>query len=415
MTKQTMKPPKPQARIEIPPKLLPVFQPVRGEVRWRAAYGGRGSGKSRTFAIMAAVWGVVERLRILCTREFQVSIRESFHAELRQAIENVPWLAAHYDVGVDYIRGRNGTEFLFRGLRTNISAIKSMADIDLCIVEEAEDVPESSWLALEPTIRAPRSEIWAIWNPASKGSPIDQRLRLHPPPRALVAEVNWRDNPWFPAVLDEQRKQAQARWDDALYRHIWEGAYLEHTDALVYGGRFVVDAFEPPKTGWAGPYAGLDFGFSADPTAAVLAWVGGDTLYIEREAGKVGLGLDATAPYIRERIPGFEALRIRADSARPESIDYLRRHGLPGIVACVKGKGSVEDGVEHIRSFRRIVVHPRCTETLAEFRAYSHRIDRFTGEILPEIIDANNHYLDALRYALEPVRKSVGRDFRAML
>ena len=135
-------------KIIIPPKLLPVFKPERGAVQYRGAHGGRGSGKSFTFALMAAVRGLEWPLRILCTRDLQSSIKESFHAELKAAIASVPWLESHYDVGADYLRGANGTEFIFRGLRHNSQAIKSLAKIDLTIVEEAEDVPEQSWLDL---------------------------------------------------------------------------------------------------------------------------------------------------------------------------------------------------------------------------------------------------------------------------
>ena len=120
-------------------------------------------------------------LRILCTRDIQDSIKESFHAELKNAIASEPWLAAAYDVGIDY-RGKNGTEFIFKGLRHNITSIKSMAQIDLCIVEEGEDVPEHSWESLEPTIRAHKSEIWVIWNPRAVGSSIDKRFRQNTPP-----------------------------------------------------------------------------------------------------------------------------------------------------------------------------------------------------------------------------------------
>ena len=170
------------ATVELPEPLAELFAEPRGAWRYRCAHGGRGSGKSYGFALMAAIWGFAEPLRVLCTRDLQVSIKESFHAELKAAIQAHPWLAAHYDVGVDYLRGRNGTEFLFRGLRNNVSAVKSTAKIDLTIVEEAEDVPEASWVALEPTVfRQPRAELWAIWNPRLDGSPVDQRFRKSPP------------------------------------------------------------------------------------------------------------------------------------------------------------------------------------------------------------------------------------------
>ena len=390
------------AVIDLPPKLVPVFTPPRGEVFYRCAHGGRGSGKSFSFALMAAVFGYAEPLRILCTRDIQNSIRESFHAETKSAIQSTPWLSDHYEVGANYIRGKNGTEFIFRGLRHNISAIKSMAQIDLCIVEEADDVPESSWIDLIPTIRAERSEIWVIWNPRHKDSPVDKRFRQSPPPRMVIAEVNHRDNPWFPSVLEMQRQHARKVMDPATYAHIWEGAYLVHSDAQIFKGKWRVDEFEA-KPDWDGPYYGLDFGFSQDPTAALRCWVHDQRLFIDYEAGKVGLELDHTRPYLEQRIPGIAKHVCRADSARPESISYLQRHGLPRVEGVEKWSGSVEDGIEFIKSFLEVVIHPRCRQTANEFLLYSFAVDRWSGDIKPTIVDANNHYIDALRYALAPL------------
>src|SRR5690606_38589763 len=112
------------AQVILPEKLVPVFTPPRGEVQYRGAYGGRGSGKSFNFAKMAAVWGYSEPLRVLATREYQGSIRESFYAELKSAILSEPWLADEYIIGSDSIRGRKGTEFIFMGLRRSINSIR---------------------------------------------------------------------------------------------------------------------------------------------------------------------------------------------------------------------------------------------------------------------------------------------------
>lgn len=393
-------------QLKLPPKLLPVFAPARGSLRYRGAWGGRGSGKSHTFAKMAAVWALVEPLRVLCARDLQVSIKESFHAELKLAIQSEPWIAAAYDVGVDYIRGTNGSEFIFRGLRHNSSGVKSLAKIDLCIIEEAEDVAESSWIDLEPTIRAPKSEIWCVWNPRTEGSPVDKRFRGPVmPPRSAIVELNYTDNPWFPAELEEQRLHQQRVFDPNTYAHIWEGAYLSRTDAQVFGGKWQVDDFEAAP-GWDGPYYGLDFGFAQDPTAGVRCWVNGNTLYVDYEAGHVGLELDDTGAFVRQRIPGIEDHVIQADSARPESISYLKRHGLPRVTGVEKGKGSVEDGIEFIRSFDTVVVHRRCTELQRELRMYSYKVDRLSGQVMPVLVDAWNHYLDALRYALSPLMRA---------
>jgi phage terminase large subunit len=128
-------------------------------------------------------------------------------------------------------------------------------------------------------------------------------------------------------------------------------------------------------------------------------------LFIEYDAAKVGLELDETAEYLKARVPGIEAHTSRADSARPESISYLKRHGLPRIEGVDKWKGSVEDGIQFMRSFDEIVIHPRCRDAVNEFLLYSYNVDRLTGDILPQIVDAHNHIIDAIRYALAPIIK----------
>lgn len=394
------------ARIEIPPKLLPVFSPRRGEVRYRAAYGGRGSGKSRSFALMAAVFGYAEPLRILCTRELQVSIKESMHAELRQAIEAEPWLRQHYEIGESYIRGANGTEFLFRGLRYNMSAIKSMAGIDLCIIEEAEDVPEASWLDLEPTIRAPKSELWVIWNPRRDGSPVDKRFRKSTPPRAVVAEVHADDNPWLPDELIEQREHNRVTMDPQTFAHVWEGAYLENSDAQVLAGKWRVEDFHDPLSTDDGPYYGADWGFAQDPTTLVACFMRGRTLYVWHETGAVGCEIDETAALF-DKVPGSRTHTIRADSARPETISYMRRQGFR-IEGVEKWPKSVEDGITWLRSLDEIVIHPRCKRTIEEARMYSYKVDRLSGDVMPVIVDAHNHYIDAIRYACAPMIRQRG-------
>lgn len=396
------------ARVKLPRKIRDAFIPARGSVQYRALYGGRGSGKSFSAAKMAAIWGMVDPLRILCTRELQVSIKESFHAELKAAIASEPWLAAHYSVGVDYIKGANGTEFIFRGLRHNTSAIKSLAKIDLTIVEEAEDVPEDSWMALEATVfRQPRSELWAIWNPRLDGSPVDNRFRKTPPANAIVAEVNFYDNPFFPPGLDTLRKREQERLDPATYAHIWLGEYLTNSDAQVFGGKCHVETFEP-EPDWDGPYYGGDFGYSQDPLAAVEVWIGGSDIYIRREAYRVGVENDDIAAFVTKRVPGFESEVSRWDSSRPETISYIKRHGLPRAESCDKWPGSVEDGIAHLRSYKRIVIHPDCPNMQSEARLYSYKVDRLSGDVTSKIVDAHNHGWDAVRYAIGPMIKAKG-------
>ena len=393
-----------KATIELPRKIAKVFAQPRGSVAYRWLRGGRGSGKSFGAAKVAAVWGAVEPLRILCAREFQVSIAESFHAELKAAIASEPWLSAAYDVGVDYLKGRNGTQFIFRGLRRNVQSIPSLAQIDLTIVEEAEDVPEDSWLALEATVfRQPKSELWAIWNPRDEGSPVDQRFVIAPPSNGIGANVNWSDNPFFPAGMETLRAREQSRLDPNTYAHVWEGAYLVNSEKQVFGGKVRVDEFKP-ESGWDGPYQGVDFGFNPDPLAAVRVWVHNDRVWIEREAYRSGVEIDAMADFIEGEIPGFSNFVARADSAEPKTISYARRNGMPRMEPVKKWPNSVIEGVRFLRGFREIVIHPRCKGAIRDFRLYSHKVNA-AGDVLPDLMDADNHAPDAVRYALAPLIK----------
>nr|UYL16342.1 MAG: terminase large subunit [Caudoviricetes sp.] len=230
----------------MPPKMIPSFAPARGSLRYRCWRGGRGSGKSFNVAKMAAIWGAIEPLRILCTRELQNSIKESFHAELKNAIGSCKWLSTQYDVGMDYLRHKtNGTEFMFKGLRHNIEAVKSMAQIDLLIVEEAETVPHSSWIPLLPTIRAPKSEVWIVWNPKRPNSWVAENFDGSTvPPRSMVTTVNHSDNPWFSQELEEQRVHDKSVMAPTLYNHIWEGAYLLDDDGSIIKSHWVEAAID---------------------------------------------------------------------------------------------------------------------------------------------------------------------------
>lgn len=378
----------------------------RGAVRYRGAYGGRGSAKSFNFAKMSAVFGYMQPTRVLCTREIQESIKQSFHAEIKRAIASEPWLAAFYDVGEGFIRGMNGTEYIFKGLRNNSQSIKSTSGVGVCIVEEAEDVPEKSWRDLIPTVRDPGSEIWVIWNPCTEGSPVDVRFRRNVDKDMAICEMNYRDNPWFPEVLEQERRRDQRNCDPGVYAHIWEGAYLTMSDSQVLNGKWRVDEFTP-SADWDGPYYGADWGFANDPLAFVRLWIHDDRLFVEHEAGGVGIDID-DIPALFRTIPGAEDHIIRGDGSRPETISYLRRFGYPLIRAAEGWPGSVEDGIAFLRSFDKIVIHPRCGEVIKEARAYSYKRDRLTGDVLPVIIDAHNHYMDAMRYALEPLIKNHG-------
>ncbi|EMZ5446359.1 MULTISPECIES: PBSX family phage terminase large subunit [Providencia] len=392
------------ARIEIPPKLVPVFE--NEGVRYRGAYGGRGSAKTRTFALMTAIRGYMAAKNgqsgvILCAREYMNSLEESSMEEVKQAIRSVPWLNDFYELGEKYIRTKcRSVSYVFAGLRHNLDSIKSKARILIAWVDEAESVSETAWTKLTPTVREAGSEIWVTWNPEKDGSATDKRFRKEQPDNAIVVEMNYDDNPWFPSVLEEERLNDQARLDAATYAWIWEGAYLENSDKQVLANKYVVQSF--PDDLWKQAdrlLFGADFGFAKDPNTLIRMFILDDCLYIEREAYGVGVELDHM-PAFYDEIPEARKWPIKADSARPETISYLKRQGF-NISAAKKWQGSVEDGITYLRGFKQIIIHPRCKETAKEARLYSYKTDRITGEVLPVIEDAYNHCWDAVRYGLD--------------
>jgi len=382
--------------------------------RTRIFKGGRGSGKTRAIAKRSAlrVYQLAElgvEGVFLASREHLNSLDESSMEEIKAAIRSEPWLADYFDIGEKYIRTQNRRiSYAFAGLRHNLDSIKSKARIIGNWTDEAENASEVAWRKLIPTIREQgdgwHAENWISYNPESSESAVHRRFVADPPSDCVVSTINWRHNPWFPDILNKQRLEDQ-RLRPEIYDHVWEGAFLTLTDAQIFGGKFTVDEFDPLPT-WGGPYHGLDFGFANDPTAAVQAYVEKNVLYIRREAGRTKLELDETGQFVTDRIPNAGKHTVRADNARPESISFLRRHGLPGIIAADKWPGCVEDGIEHIKSYERVVIHPDCPNTAREFRLYSYKVDRNTGDIQPVVVDANNHYIDALRYALGPMIKS---------
>lgn len=381
--------------------------------RTRVFKGGRGSGKTRGLALRSAlrVYQLAEmgvEGVFLASREHLNSLDESSMEEIKAAIRSQPWLEAYFDIGEKYIRTRNRRiAFVFAGLRHNLDSIKSKARIIGNWTDEAENVSETAWRKLIPTIREEgpgwMAENWISYNPESPDSATHKRFVANQPDDCIVTTINWSDNPWFPAILNRQRLEDQ-RLRPETYEHVWEGAFLTLTDAQVFAGKYAVREFEP-EAGWDGPYQGLDFGFAQDPTAAVRCYVHDRRLWVRHEAGKAKLELDDTPAFIGGRIPGFADYVTRADNARPESISYLARHGLPRTVAVEKWKGSVEDGIAFMKSFDEIVIHPDCEQTAREFRLYSYKVDRLSGDILPVLVDANNHYIDAIRYALGPMVK----------
>lgn len=238
----------------MPQALAGLMKPAR----YKVTYGGRGGGKSFTIASWLDIYGVKRPIRVLCAREYQVSIRDSVHRLLADRIAALG-LSQFYTVTQTSIIGTNGTEFIFKGLHHNAQEIKSMEGVDICWVEEASSVSAESWDVLIPTIRKPGSEIWLSFNPLSPDDATWTRFVKNPPPGAWVQKVLYSDNPWFPAVLDEERRHLQ-EIDPELYQHIWLGEPRTISDAQVFKGRYLVQEFETPKD--ARFFQGADWGFA---------------------------------------------------------------------------------------------------------------------------------------------------------
>lgn len=377
----------------------------------RVFKGGRGSAKTRGLAKMSAIYGYrfAEAGRsgvLLASREHLNSLDESSLEEIKSAIRSEPWLAEYYDIGEKYVRTRNGlVSYAFAGLRHNLDSIKSKANILLNWTDEAEGVSEAAWRKLIPTIRGGTDlENWVSYNPESPDSATHRRFIAQKPTACIVTEMNWRDNPWWEQSGLETERLDDQRLRPETYDHVWEGAFLTMTEAQVFSGKFEVDEFEPAPS-WDGPYFGVDFGFKPDPLAGVEVYLHASRVYIRREAYKSGVEIDGTADFLKRRMPRIADYVARADSAEPKTISYLRRNGLPRMEGVKKWPNSIMEGIRFLRGFERIIIHPDCEGTARDFRLYSHKTDRLTGDVLPDIVDAHNHGIDALRYALAPLIK----------
>ncbi|MCK4957741.1 MAG: terminase large subunit, partial [Planctomycetes bacterium] len=253
-------------------------------------------------------------------------------------------------------------------------------------------------------------EIWFSWNPSKETDAVEKLFDESDDEDSVLVHVNYTDNPYCPDVMKRLAEKTRKR-NFEKYNHVWLGGFNTRSEAMVFD-HWRVDDFTPLKT-WDGPYYGMDFGFSNDPSCFVRCYINDNTLYIDQDAGKVKLELDDTAAYFIKADPEVARHAMRADSARPESISYLKRNGLPRIVGVKKGAGSVEDGVEHINTYDEIVIHTRCEDMAAEAQDYSFKVNK-GGDVTTDIVDADNHRWDAVRYALQPLIKKVNLIFEAL-
>lgn len=378
-----------------------VFLPLLEPSRYKGAKGGRASAKSHFYAGNMIRRHMMKKTDSVCVREVQQSLKQSVKKLLEAKIEAYG-LGQHFEVLHDRIKAPYGGIITFSGMQShNSESIKSLEDYDIAYVEEAQTLSQRSLDMLRPTIRKPGSELWFSWNPRYPTDPVNALLcGEEPPPGTVVVTANFRDNPWVP---DEMLKEAayDLRRDPEKFQHIWLGGYEQNSESRVFKN-WKVEEFDSPDN--AVYRLGADWGFAVDPSVLIRARIDGTKLYIDHEAYMVGCEIDRL-PDLFDGVPDSRKWFITADSARPETISYMKNHGFPKINAAIKGAKSVEEGIEFLKSFD-IVVHPRCQHTIDELTMYRFKTDPLTGAVTPMLEDKHNHVIDSLRYACEGVRKA---------
>lgn len=387
-----------QLNIKFPEKLTPLWAV---QARYYILKGGRAGGKSVGIADYCIGNTVSDEKRVMCARETQNSMTESVHYLLCERIEHHN-IEKHYKITRDKIYSHAGSEFFFKGLARDPSAIKSAQDVDICWIEEAHNVSYNSWSKLIPTIRNKGSKIIISFNPENETDETYQRFIMRElDAEAVIVSVNYLDNAMCPQEMITLAEHSKKHNPDE-YNHIWLGYPKKISDAVVFKKCYRVEEFE------ANPKAmmryGLDFGFNA-PCAIINNYLENNKLYIVNEIYESGMTNRMIRRRCKEQMPGIFKATAYGDCSRPETIAELKNPEdkvLPfkGIMPCDKWKGCIEDGVAYLKNLDDIIIHPRCTNTIREFGSWSYKKNKNTDEILDEFEDDNNHAIDAVRYSL---------------
>lgn len=266
-----------KAKARFPSKLKCLFVPEKA--RYRVLYGGRGGSKSWNIARALLLKGCEQTIRVLCAREYQTSIKDSVHKLLCDQIFALD-IQAHYEITERSIRGINGTEFIFAGVKNNTNNVKSIEGIDICWVEEAQSVSPNSWNVLVPTIRKADSEIWISFNPELPTDETWKRFVMQPPENGVVQKINWSDNPWFPEVLDLERRALYGR-DLEAYNNVWEGIPRQTVNGAIFAKEVTMADLEGricniPWDATKPCHAVFDLGWADQTACWILQFVGQD-------------------------------------------------------------------------------------------------------------------------------------------
>lgn len=391
------------SRIRFPKKFEALFQPEK--VRYRIFYGGRGGAKSWCFARALLAKGTKEPLRILCAREFQTSIKDSVHKLLSDQIYELN-MESFYEITQTMIRGLNGTEFIFAGIKNNTNNIKSIEGIDVCWVEEAQSVSANSWNVLIPTIRKQDSEIWVSFNPELPTDDTWKRYVESPPESSVVVKVNWNDNPWFPETLNLERLSLKSR-DLSAYNNVWEGATRNTVDGAIFGkemeqaeleNRITNVPYDPSKP----CHAVFDLGWADNTACWIIQYVGFDIRvlrYFEDNQKTIQhyLSLMQTFGYI------YDTIWLPHDGAAKslgtgKSIEEIVR--ATGLKVQILDRVPITDSINAART-----IFPRCyfdrkntEEGLNCLRHYRYDVDEHGTFSQKPLHDIYSHGADAWRY-----------------
>jgi len=392
-----------QLDLEFPEKLGFLFEPSR----YKVLYGGRGSGKSWGVARALLTMGIHKPIRVLCARELQNSITDSVHALLADQIKTIG-IDPFYEVQNTVIYGKNGTEFLFAGLKHNITKIKSFEGVDICWVEEAQTVSKSSWDTLIPTVRKENSEIWITFNPELDTDETYKRFVVAPPSNAIVQKVNWSDNPWFPQVLKDEKDDLKERDMDA-YLNVWEGNTRQVLDGAVYANELRkaqeenrikdvhIDTAIPVSTFW-------DIGWSDLNSIWFVQTVAGGEVRVVDFYQNCQKTIDHYVQVLQTKGYTYRDHWLPHDAEHKNMTgksvkDIMQNMGLP---IRITPKLSIADGINAARMLmnRCYFDQNRCAEGLQALRHYRYDVDPDTKLFSKSPLhDQNSHAADAWRYA----------------
>jgi len=400
------------AKAEFPSKAQVLFNPPK--TRYRVLYGGRGGAKSWAVARALLIKAAKTPLRILCAREFQTSIRDSVHKLLCDQIVALE-MTSFYEITQNALRGKNGSEFAFVGLKNNIANVKSYEGIDICWVEEAQTVSRNSWNILIPTIRKESSEIWITFNPELETDETYQRFVAKPPADAVVQKINWSDNPWFPETLRSEKDSLKAR-DQEAYNQVWEGLCRQTVDGAIFGAEMAKAETENrimkvPYDATKPVHAVCDLGW-ADATAWwFIQFIGMETRLIryfedtQRTMTSYLADLQSFG-YVYDTIWLPHDAQNKTLAAAGRSIEDIVRSA--GFKTRVLERVPVVDSINAART-----IFPNCyfdRENTADglncLRHYRYEVDPDTGQFSRNPLhDRYSHGADAFRYIALMVRE----------